>query len=153
MTRETRTREERYDVYIADDGTVFTDKDKCKEYESTIECLYITRFQAISKKLVGKPYYAIDTLFDDDRAEMDYYLVTPKDETDVMTICGFVKYSYSFDKDTAEKVRVGNTYIVAVGECWSKLQTTDEFINDYENRVEAAKKAFDGTLEEEPKEN
>ena len=121
MKRETREKTTQYLTYIADDGTEFDTEDKCKEYEKSVEAIISKRFHSIAKRYDstnGTEYKALDYICNGEREDATYYIVTPRNESDVNMIIAYVEncggdFAYAGDLCcNVSEILPGKTYIV-----------------------------------------
>lgn len=152
MRTELRTKEEKYEVYIANDGTIFSTEQKCKEYEESLEGLYNARFMAIAKR-IRNGYRYVDPLVDSDRSESDFYLVEPKDDSQINTIIAYIKNHDGSLKPSdshvgIEDIKIGTKYIVSVNEYWSCISSLESIKKYWNEQLEGIVKVFDGSLDE-----
>ena len=158
MKIETRERQkvEEYKVYVANDGEVFFDEDKCREYEKSIDCIVAVRFKSFAKKIV-KGYSAIDEIVEDGYANGDYYLVTPNDDSELNTMLAFFsRRGGELSEKTRDcmflgldRIKVGGTYIIDDHDGWAGIVSYESVKERIEKNMATLAKVFDGTIEKE----
>jgi len=161
MKKEERIRqiEEKYNVYVADDGEVFSKEELCLEYEKTVRCVLNKRFNAIAKKIT-KGYSAVDELIEDGYQNGEYYLVTLHDDSELNTTLFWLKnHDASLSETTKEgsvwlgldRIKVGGTYIVDGRDGWSGIVSLESIKDMVSRNMDTVERLFNGTIDEEEK--
>ena len=128
MKREQREKvtKEYYDVFIAKDGTEFTNAKECSYYEETAYGVISARFCAIAKKLTREEAHPFDSIIDGGCGSTTYYRLTPKNDVQLKILLEFCRANDCYFAETEagwgmhiDEVEVGTTYIVALYESGS----------------------------------
>lgn len=89
MTETKKEKVTQYSVFVAVDGTEFLDKEECKKYEDTANCVLLTRVKsmAITEIMGGEEDFM------DENDENQYVTIIPKTQADIDTINQFLLLS------------------------------------------------------------
>lgn len=152
-------------VYIADDGTRFSDENECKKYENSAALAYKTMLEGVFTPINGSFSRdssdfnlfnrTIDDIFDDGRRECSYFTFKPRKgedvknfiamlQAEVASVRGYkdVKYDGDFPDPFTQlnQLKCGYDYIVIVYEesNFYHIIEAEQFSNNIKEIIEKA---------------
>lgn len=126
-----KTTTTRVVVFVAKDGTEFTDEKECEIYEASAECAYRTLLKGCLEEipLIDPSMKALDAILDCGSEESTYYRLLLKSKEDkknfiawlhcfdYFSLCGYNNFWTGEGKSynpytTVEELEIGKTYLI-----------------------------------------
>lgn len=101
--KQERTRIEVYFEYEANDGTIFTKREECEEYEQTVECVVMTKYSKLVLSKDNTEYSLFGFGNDDDH--IDLIKVCSQDDINVV-MDAWLTYNYHYKSDEYRDRRI-----------------------------------------------
>lgn len=140
--------------YIASDGTEFSLKGECEEYEKSLKCVLLTGLKSLIVKTTTEC-----TIFGTGSDEDDSVIaIKLNDAEGKVKLMNYLSHKYQNDRNYALKMveankryKVGETYFIYVGwnfETFYCLGTVKEIVNRIKNRLNSILKDDEQNVEE-----